>query len=220
MGVHRLTGQSLGCFFKQEIALPLGVDLHFSVPGDRLGDCAELSEWSAEDIQDLKGMTPLSEQALFQPDVLCRSSVVNSSPWRQAEIPAVNLHGTAEGVAKVYALLANGGELDGIRLLKPETAALLWAPCEDAREKDAVFGFEAQWTLGFQRNKWEDLGTENKLRGTEAGTFGLGGIGGSSAFGSNDFGGVGFAYLTRQMGNWDRAELVEGALQQTLLTLD
>lgn len=210
--VRRVAGTSLGNFFRSEVAEPLGVSLYFGLPADKLGECAQLSPWPDETIQELRGLTPLAEKGLFEPDVLCKHDVVNSAEWRQAEIPAVNLHATARSVAKVYALLAAGGELEGIRLLKTETAALLQRPSDV--QVDKVFGFESSWALGFQHRGWTDEATGE----TMGSRFGLGGIGGSSAWG-NAQGGIGFAYLTREMGGWQRAEHVELALLRALLSL-
>lgn len=210
--VRRISGMSLGAFFRAEVAEPLAVDLHFGLHPDRAGDCAELSAWPLATVQELRTLTPLAERGLFEPDVLCREEVVNSMAWRAAEIPAVNLHGTARDVAKVYACLAGGGEIDGVRLLKQSTVELLLKPTVGL-QVDRVLGFEARWAMGFQQNDWEDGGRRF------GDTFGLGGIGGSSAFGCCEGGGVGFAYLTRQMGNWDRANAVEKALLDVVLNL-
>ena len=48
------------------------------------------------------------------------SDYPNSDPWRKAEIPAANGHGTAAGIAKFFGILANDGQRDGKKLLSPE----------------------------------------------------------------------------------------------------
>ena len=48
---------------------------------------------------------------------------VNTRAWRAAEIPAVNGHGTARALARIYGALARGGEIDGVRILQPQTIA-------------------------------------------------------------------------------------------------
>ena len=42
---------------------------------------------------------------------------LNSKAWREAEISSANGHGNARAVARIYATIAKGGELDGVRLL-------------------------------------------------------------------------------------------------------
>eukprot|EP01052_Picozoa_sp_SAG31_P013438 SAG31_NODE_807_length_11929_cov_4.015638_3_plen_397_part_00 len=205
--VQRITGRSLGVFFREEVAEPFGLDLHFGVPTARLSSCAALSAWPPATRKFLRELTPLAEAGLFQPDVLCDDQVVNSVAWRQAELPAVNMHGTARSIARVYAILANGGELNGSRLLKASTVALLRSP--GPLLKDEVFGFESRWSLGFQHHPAECAANP------AASTFGLGGIGGSSAYGSFELN-LGFAYVTRQMGSWDRAELIEDAVKECI----
>jgi len=216
--VRRITGESLGAFFQREVAECLSADLHFGVPQERLDDCAALSAWPTSTIQELKCMSPLAEVGLFQPDVLCQPSVVNSREWRQAQIPAVNLHCTARDIAKVYSSLAGSS---GTQLVTPATANLLQTP--SAPGIDKVFGFEAQWALGFQHNDWSEEETGSSI----GSTFGLGGIGGSVAFGcriksKEDTGivsSLGFAYLTRQMGSWERADYVQHCLLKVLVDL-
>ena len=44
----------------------------------------------------------------------------NTTGWRRAEIPSANGHGTARAIGRLYAMLANGGELDGVRILSAE----------------------------------------------------------------------------------------------------
>jgi CubicO group peptidase (beta-lactamase class C family) len=50
-------------------------------------------------------------------------AAVNTREWRAAEIPAVNGHGTARALARIYGALARGGEIDGVRRLEPATIA-------------------------------------------------------------------------------------------------
>jgi CubicO group peptidase (beta-lactamase class C family) len=77
-----------------------------------------------------------------------RSGDVNTREWRAAEIPAANGHGTARAVARIYAALARGGELEGVRILAPESIER--ATTEQAVGPDAVLGrIEMRFGLGF-----------------------------------------------------------------------
>ncbi|MFW9952693.1 MAG: hypothetical protein ACFFKA_21435, partial [Candidatus Thorarchaeota archaeon] len=72
----------------------------------------------------------------------------NSREWRAAEIPASNGHGNARSIARIGAILACGGELDGKRLLS--LAAIENAIKEQNRGKDIVsFRQPASFGLGF-----------------------------------------------------------------------
>ena len=46
---------------------------------------------------------------------------MNSSIICSGEIPSSNAHCSARGLAKLAALMANGGAMDGLRLMGPET---------------------------------------------------------------------------------------------------
>src|SRR4029077_17678792 len=73
--------------------------------------------------------------------------LVNTRAWRAAEIPAANGHTSARGVARVYAALARGGELDGIRLLTPATIDR--AIVEQSSGVDAILTLPTRFATGF-----------------------------------------------------------------------
>ena len=85
--VRRISGKSLGTFFREEVAGPLGADFHIGRPESEHPRVAQIIDPEA----------------------------------RLAEISASNGYGNARALARVISLLANGGELDGVRLLKRET---------------------------------------------------------------------------------------------------
>jgi len=74
---------------------------------------------------------------------------VNTRAWRAAEIPAVNGHGTARSLARIYGALARGGEIDGVRILNPATIAR--ATTEEAAGPEKLFcgAVPMRFGLGF-----------------------------------------------------------------------
>ena len=74
---------------------------------------------------------------------------VNTRAWRAAEIPAVNGHGTARALARIYGALARGGEIDGVRIMKPDTIAR--ATTEEAAGPERLFcgAVPMRFGLGF-----------------------------------------------------------------------
>ena len=140
----------------------------------------------------------LRRLALNNPPGLLDLSVVNGTRWRAAEIPAVNGHGTAMAVARFYAGLIGGGELDGVRLVSADTVAAMTAGELTAR--DVVVGEEITWGLGV----WVDNDG-----------FGMGGLGGSLGMADPALG-VAEAYVTRYLAGYDRAEAVDTALRAAL----
>jgi CubicO group peptidase (beta-lactamase class C family) len=127
--------------------------------------------------------------------------VVNSTAYRAAEIPAVNGHGTARAIARFYGGLAAGGELDGVRLLRPETLDEAFRP--PASGRDQLLEDDAVWSLGFRVDDGE--------------SFGLGGVGGFSGYGLRRPGReLGYGYVSCLLAGYDRTEACEDALEKAL----
>ncbi len=73
----------------------------------------------------------------------------NDDAVAAAVIPAANGHFTARSLAKMYAMIANGGELDGARLLSRATIAEMGRV--QNRGRDKVLFVPMQWRLGYHR---------------------------------------------------------------------
>jgi len=88
------------------------------------------------------------------------ADIANAEAWRRAEIPAANGHGNARSVARIMALLACGGRLDGVELLKERTIAQ--AIEEQSYAEDLVLGFRMRMILtedrpaiqGYDQDRW------------------------------------------------------------------
>jgi CubicO group peptidase (beta-lactamase class C family) len=136
----------------------------------------------------------ITERAFFNPPRPL--DVANSAAWRTAEIPAANGHGTARGIARIYAALAAGGTLDGVRLLRARTRD--GAIVEESRGADLVLGAPTRIALGFMLplpEHFEAFGFGRHPFGPSPRAFGHWGHGGSVGFADPDSG-VGFAYVT------------------------
>ena len=79
----------------------------------------------------------------FNPPGYSSLGVVNSARWRDAEVPSTNGHGTARGVARLYAGLLEDGRLLSADLLREATSPQSSGYCPILHE-DVTFG------LGFQ----------------------------------------------------------------------
>jgi CubicO group peptidase (beta-lactamase class C family) len=86
-------------------------------------------------------------------------------------IPAGNGLFTARSLAKMYAMLANGGELDGARLLSPETVATA-STLQRPTGKNSVIPFDMRWRLGYH-----GVFTTRGIPRQAFGHFGFGGSG-------------------------------------------
>lgn len=107
--MEKLSGQTLDQFFKTRLFDPLGmVDTGFHV------DAGKLSRVSAVHIYGSDSLIALARQvhpAPTSPPVFLSGSG--------------GLFSTAEDYWRFAQMLANGGELEGARILKPETIALM-----------------------------------------------------------------------------------------------
>jgi len=127
------------------------------------------------------------------PPVLMMSP--NARAWRAAELAAANGHTTAPALARIYAALAQGGELDGVRLLRPETIER--ARTQESLGDDKVLMMVSRIGLGFF------LPPAHEPLGPNPRTFGHGGAGGSLGVADPEAR-VGFGYVMNLMhtGRW------------------
>ena len=151
--IRRITGRSVGTFFRQEIAEPLGVDFFIGLPESEHSRVADLIVPPGGARPGIPAGAHPSVQRMHNPSL--GDDVVNSAPWRSAEIPAANGHGTARGLARVYGALANGGVIDGVRLVRPESIECMREPQPEGVDLfigHAMGGIAFRWNLGFMPN--------------------------------------------------------------------
>lgn len=144
--VRRITGRTLGEFFRDEIAGPLGADFHIGLPEseeDRVGYVVP----PTDALGVVSGMDPDSIAVRAGTSVAVTGNEQNTREWRAAEIPAAGGTSNARGVARVHAMLANGGTLDGVRLLSPEGVDRIFV--EQCHQTDAVLGVQMRLGTGF-----------------------------------------------------------------------
>lgn len=197
--VRRVDGRAPGRFVAEEISGPWRLDLGFGLAGPEIERCAEL-EYDAPDwpARMLGAPESLHARAVGNPAGARDLAVVNGAAWRSAEVPAVNLHATATGLARMYAGLLAGGVLDGTRLLGPDLVAE--AVAAQYTGPDLFLEHDTVWGLGVQLE--------------DDGTWGMGGLGGNAGWGDPSKGHA-IAYVTRHLGDFDRVDAIEAALQET-----
>lgn len=187
--IRRVSGVMPGARLRA-IAGPLGADLWFGVPPAEQGRCAEVI-WApsgpvpgALTGTSTSSMTPdqlMNALAHVNPPGYSSIGVVNSARWRAAQVPSTNGHGTAAGLARLYAALLRPGELLSAGLLAEATAPASrgWCP---------ILGDEAVFGLGFMPTN------ERRPLGPNPRSFGHFGTGGALGFGDPDAG-VAFGYV-------------------------
>ncbi len=144
--VRRVDGRSLGRFVAEEIAGPLGADFHIGL-SDR--DFARVSNVVPPPPLpiDMSALDPASPMVKTftgpAPD-----AVDSWTPeWRRAELGAINGHSNARAVARIMSAVACGGEVDGVRLLSPETIGLIFEKQSDG--PDLVLGEHLCFGIGY-----------------------------------------------------------------------
>ena len=198
--IRRVTGTTVGTVLREQIAGPLGADVHIGLPAAQHGRVAEF-DWPCRrrrpPRRGIRGPPPTAAQrqmianAYANPADLSGLGVVNTAAWRAAEVPSANAHATAAGVARVYAALAGGGAVDGVRVV--DSAALADAVAEQVYGEDLVLRRPSRFGLGFQLTQPE------RPLGSGPRAFGHFGAGGSVGLCDPDAG-VAFGYVTSLMG--------------------
>ena len=166
------------------IADPLGADVWFGVPLDIQPRCAELLWERPGELADpfsFEGDVRMTMLSYFNPPGYCSAGVVNTPEWRSAEIPATNGHGTAAGVARVYAALLEPDRLLSAGLLAEATRPQSEGFCP-------TLGEEVTFGLGFKPT------TPRRPFGPNPRSFGHFGTGGSLGFADPDTG-IAFGYV-------------------------
>ncbi len=190
MLVRAVTGLSIGAFVRTRIAAPLGADYAIGLTPEEEARCATMIP-SANNLVGAAKRAPPDSLAYRQWKGLPASEDFNSHSWRAGEIPSVNGHGTARGVARLYAAAAGGGALDGVRLARAESLAVLAA--EQASGKSASSGLTLRMGMGFMLNS-----PPSRPMGPNMATFGHSGAGGAQAF-ADPVAGLGYCYCCNRM---------------------
>jgi len=193
--IRRITGKTLGAYFREKVAEPLGADFFIGLPDsemDRVGDIigpnrGRVAQKKVENPPQMPRFYPI---ALLNPSIRPFKDA-SSYAWRKAEIAAANGQANARGIARIYGALANGGEIDGIRIISPE--GIKAAVKEEVTDNtpNLVTGRPMRFARGFGLNTEGHYGPSLKA-------FGHSGAGGSIGFADPDAN-VAVGYTMNQM---------------------
>jgi CubicO group peptidase (beta-lactamase class C family) len=197
---RRVDGRSLGTALREDIAGPLGLDLWIGLPDTEHARCAEMRRPPA--MPDFGEITMPRRLAFLSP--WSSPGAVPLDVYRRAEIPSANGHATAPALARLMAILACDGVLEGERVLPAGLAAE--ASGQRIAGADLVLPYDISWGAGFIRN--QGLG----LYGPGGETFGHSGWGGSCAF-ADPRRGISGAYVM----NRQSAELIADRRSRALI---
>lgn len=192
--VRRASGRTVGQLLRDEVAGPLGADVHIGLPSTEHRRAAEFL-WPSVLPERPEGGLPddilMKWNTYWNPPGISGAGWVNSAEWRAAEIPSTNGHGTARGIARVYSALAAGGSIGGVDILSRDMLAA--ATEEQSFGPDRVLERESRFALGFQ------LPQAERPLGPNPQAFGHFGAGGSLGF-CDPVARVAFGYVTNDMG--------------------
>jgi CubicO group peptidase (beta-lactamase class C family) len=193
--IRRVTGKMPGGYVADEIVAPLGLDLFLGLPASEDARVAPIipavsddPELAALTEQALRDQSTLLGRVIGGPSDLFRyDDMWNTRRMRGAQMPSSNGHSDARSLARMYAACI--GEVDGVRLLSPDTVARATEVL--ATGTDCVIGQPLSFGLGFALPP-----TLGPTAGPKA--FGHSGAGGSTAFCDPERG-LAFAYVMNQM---------------------
>ncbi len=193
--IRRVSGRTVGEYFREQIAKPLGLDTYIGLPEQldtrvapllaRSLPTAEQVALFAQAMQDPESMTA---KVILNP--MLPPDVANTRAWRGAEIPSANAHTDARSLARLYGALACGGSVSGYSILNAGT--IRNASTLQVDGPDAVMPLHTTIALGFF------LSTPDEPLGPNPHSFGHGGMGGSMAFADPDAR-LGFGYVMNEM---------------------
>jgi CubicO group peptidase (beta-lactamase class C family) len=171
--VRRITGQTLGEFFKQTVAGPLDADFHIGLPAEADARVAPLIPPPAAERFGAR-LSEIGRRTLSNP--LITGEVTAEEWWQRAEIPAANGHGNARSVAAIQSVIACGGEVAGTRLVSEGGVAAIFE--EQGSGRDLVLRVPIRFGMGF------GLASETMPMGARSCAWG--GYGGSLVFNDLD----------------------------------
>ena len=205
--IRRITGKTLGQYFKEKVADPLAADFYIGLPESEFPRCATLigpnyaRNQNAKIIESgTKAIKQESQPSKPEMPKLYRIALLNpsispfkdacSNEWRLAEIAASNGHASARGIASIYGTLAMGGAFGNKKIISSEALAEALKVEVDGPE-DLVLGGKLRRARGFMLNS-------GGAYGPNPDAFGHAGAGGSMGF-ADAKAGIGFGYAMNQI---------------------
>ena len=184
--VARVTGKSIGTWFRENVALPFEVDFFIGLPASEDHRVAEMIPAKTS---NMPGSLNASQMAALG-NPAPNAATPNERFWRGAELSSANGQSTASAIARVYGALASDGKIDGKELVKPATIRAMTAVQIEGH--DEVLAMPSRWGAGYILNVGGLYGPNNE-------SFGHSGWGGSFGF-ADPKTGIGMAYVMNQMG--------------------
>lgn len=142
--VRRISGQSIGAFFREHIAAPTGADFFIGTPESEFARIGEL----IPPVTQPAGQVPpdsVAARTFANPRVDAAAS--RTRGWRMAEIPAANGHGNARSIVRAQTAMANGGVAFGKRLMSEAGTRRIFD--RQTNTTDLVLGVPIVFGMGY-----------------------------------------------------------------------
>lgn len=143
--IRRIDGRGLKQYFAEEIAGPLDADFTIGSPPEHHGRISNVVPPPPLPIPE--DIDP--ESVMFKtftgpaPD----ATIAHTDGWRAATIGAANGHGNARSVARIQAVVSNGGSSGGVQLISSDTVDRIFEQQSDG--VDQVLMFPVRFGLGY-----------------------------------------------------------------------
>lgn len=171
---RRADGRSLGTALREDFGRKFGIEVMIGTPDEYAPRIAQMQKPNAP--PDLGPLDRIKQAAFL--DKGSAPAGRGSDVWRRMEIPSANAHATALGMAQLLGVVANGGVLNGQKVISSD--GLAQATRERVCGQDRVLPFKLSWGAGFLRNKGINI------YGTNANAAGHSGWGGSCVMADAD----------------------------------
>lgn len=190
--VRRVSGQPFDSYFAEHVAHPIQAEVYFGVSDSDQSRVAELVWHPSGDPPDGVLDQPMTEEqrmvmhTYFNPSGFSSMGVMNTREWRSSVIPSTSGHGTADGIARIYHLLAQGGAYGDTSIINRKLLAE--ATRVQSRGFCPILQRDVSFCLGFQRTR------PDRPLGPNPDSFGHYGTGGSLGFADPKLK-IGFGYV-------------------------
>jgi CubicO group peptidase (beta-lactamase class C family) len=198
--VRRIADKSIAEYWRETFAGPLGLDIWIGLPESQLHRAATIYAAKAggqqsppEFYRQLATPGTLVKKTFTSPAGLHSVAAMNSKENRARDIVSFSGIGSASSLAKFYAMLADGGQMEGQRFFRPETIGLMATTLVSGL--DRILQVPTAFSAGFMKDPPD---TARRIFGPSASAFGHPGAGGSTAFADPE-NGISFAYVMNQM---------------------
>lgn len=151
--VRRVTGTPIQQFLQENVCEPLGVDYQIGVREsdlDRIADLTPNKEGNAMQKEGGDSQSNLARAWKPMPKPF-GTDAQNGREFRLSGIPSFGGFGEARGMARIYAALANGGEIDGVRILS-ENAVNRATTLQWDDPADGMAGRHMRMSMGYWKN--------------------------------------------------------------------